>query len=64
MFPKEFINYSDKLYWVYKKIHSSKVKDGYSNDLKDFWRCDVVLKNSTDGVLLFLRSIDEVEVIK
>jgi len=61
MFPKEFVNYQDKLYWVYKKVKKHQVKDGSVSDLKDFWRCDVVVKskNQNDELLLFMREIEE-----
>jgi hypothetical protein len=61
MFPKEFVNYQDKLYWVYKKVKKHQVKEGSLSDLKDFWRCDVVVKskNQNDELLLFMREIEE-----
>ena len=61
MFPKEFVNYQDKLYWVYRKIKQHQVKEGSLSDLKDFWRCDVVVKskNQNDEPLLFMREIEE-----
>jgi hypothetical protein len=61
MFPKEFVNYQDKLYWVYKKVKQHQVKEGSVSDLKDFWRCDVVVKskNQNDELLLFMREIEE-----
>ena len=61
MFPKEFVNYQDKLYWVYRKIKQHQVKEGSVSDLKDFWRCDVVVKskNQNDELLLFMREIEE-----
>lgn len=61
MFPKEFVNYQDKLYWVYRKIKQHQVKGGSLSDLKDFWRCDVVVKskNQNDELLLFMREIEE-----
>ena len=61
MFPKEFVNYQDKLYWVYKKVKKHQVKEGSLSNLKDFWRCDVVVKskNQNDELLLFMREIEE-----
>ena len=61
MFPKEFVNYQDKLYWVYRKIKQHQVKEGSLSDLKDFWSCDVVVKskNQNDELLLFMREIEE-----
>jgi len=65
MFPKEFVNYQDKLYWVYRKIKQHQVKEGSLSDLKDFWRCDVVVKskNQNDELLLFMREIEEAIIV-
>lgn len=62
---KELVTYLDKLYWVYRKIKQDKIKEGYVNDLKEFWGCDVVVKhrNNTDDLLLFLKEIPELEII-
>ena len=61
MFPKEFVNYQDKLYWIYRKVKQSQIKEGSVTDLKDFWLCDVVVKsrNQNDELLLFLREIED-----
>ena len=61
MIPKEFVNYQDKLYWVYRKIKQHQVKEGSISDLKDFWRCDLVVKsrNQNDELLLFMREIED-----
>ena len=66
MLPKELVTYQDRLYYIYKKLKPEKVKDGYINDLKDFWRCDVVVRNriNNDDTLLFLREIPEAELVK
>jgi hypothetical protein len=66
MVPKDLVNYQEKLYFIYKKMKPHQVKDGYMNDLKDLWRCDVVVRNriNNDDTLLFLREIPEVEIIK
>jgi hypothetical protein len=66
MFPKELVNYQDKLYYIYKKMKPHQIKDGYINDVKEHWRCDVVVKNriNNDDTLLFLREIPEVEIVK
>jgi hypothetical protein len=66
MIPKEMLIYQDKLYYVYRKIKSSQVKDGYVNVLKDFWHCDIVVKNRNqqqDENLLFLREIEEATIV-
>ena len=61
MIPKEFVNYQDKLYWVYRKVKQHQVKEGSVSDLRDFWRCDVVVKsrNQNDELLLFMREIED-----
>ena len=64
MLSREFVNYQDKLYYIYKKMKPHQVKDGYMNDIKEHWRCDVVVKNriNNDDTLLFLREIPEAEI--
>jgi hypothetical protein len=61
MIPKEFVNYQDRLYWVYRKVKQHQVKEGSVSDLRDFWRCDVVVKsrNQNDELLLFMREIQD-----
>lgn len=62
---KELVNYQNKLYWVYRKIRQSQVKDGSISDLKEFWMCDMVVKsrNNDADVLLFMREIEEATVV-
>lgn len=66
MFPTEFINYQDKLYWVYRKVRHSQVKENRVSDLKDFWLCDIVIKNrdNNEGTLFFLREITNATIIE
>ena len=61
MLIKELVKYQDKLYWTYRKVKSSQIKEGRVNDLKEFWHCDVAVrnKNQNDDVILFLREISE-----
>jgi hypothetical protein len=65
MVPKEMVVYQNKLYYVYKKLRSSQIKEGYLNEVKEFWRCDVVVKNriQQDENLLFLREIEEATIV-
>lgn len=65
MINKELINYQDKLYWVYRKVKQSQVKQEYITDLKDYWLCDLVVRdrNSEDSKLLFLREISDAVVL-
>ena len=65
MINKELVNYQDKLYWVYRRIKHSQVKEGSVNELKDFWYCDMVVRNRNqqDDTLLFLREIEEAKIV-
>lgn len=65
MLNKELVNYQNKLYWVYRKVKSSQVKEGGVTDLKEFWMCDVAVrnKNQNDDLMLFLREIEEVKIV-
>jgi hypothetical protein len=64
MLPKEYVNYQNKLYWVYRKVKQHQVKEGSVSDLRDFWLCDVVVKsrNQNDELLLFMREIEDAKV--
>jgi hypothetical protein len=66
MLPREYINYQDKLYWVYRKVKHSQVKEGSLTDLKNFWMCDMVVRNrvNNDDTLLFMREIEEAKIVK
>ena len=66
MLSKELINYQDKLYYIYKKMKPHQIKDGYINDIREHYRCDVVVKNriNNEDTLLFLREIPEAEIVK
>ena len=66
MLPKEFVKYQDKLYSFFKKVKQSSIKEGYVNDVKDFWNCDVVVKSKTNDqdTLLFLKEIEEATIVR
>jgi hypothetical protein len=66
MFPKELVNYQDKLYSVYKKLKPHQIIDSSINDMKDLWRCDVVVrsKQNNDDTLFFLRLIEDAEIVR
>ena len=66
MIPKEFVTYQDKLYYIFKKMKPHQIKDGYVNEIKELWRCDVVVKSkyNNDDTFLFLREIPEAEIVK
>ena len=61
---RELVQYQNKLYYIYKKMRSDSIKDGYVNDVKEFWECDVVVKSRNDDTLLFLKLIEDAEVVK
>ena len=65
MLNKELVNYQDKLYWVYRKVKNSQVKEGSITVLKNFWMCDMVVRNriNNDDTLLFMREIEEAEIV-
>ena len=65
MLNKELVNYQDKLYWVYRKVKNSQVKEGSITDLRNFWMCDMVVRNriNNDDTLLFMREIGEAEIV-
>jgi hypothetical protein len=66
MLPKEYVNYQDKLYWVYRKVKHSQVKEGSLTDLKNFWMCDMVVRNrvNNDDTLLFMREIEDAKIVR
>jgi hypothetical protein len=66
MLPKEYVNYQYKLYWIYRKVKHSQVKEGSLTDLKNFWMCDMVVRNrvNNDDTLLFMREIEEAKIVK
>jgi hypothetical protein len=65
MLPREYVNYEDKLYWVYRKVNQSQVKEESVSDLRDFWMCDIVIrsKNQNNNTLLFMREIEEAIIV-
>lgn len=65
MLPREYINYQNKLYWVYRKVNQSQVKEDSVSDLKDFWMCDIVIrsKNQSNDTLLFMREIEDAKIV-
>ena len=65
MFAKEMITYQNRLFWIYRKINPELVKEDRVQDLKEFWHCDMVLKQKTNhnDVFIFLREIPEAEIV-
>jgi len=63
---KELLNYNNKLYWVYRKVKSTQIKQEYVSLVKDFWYCDIVIRGrykSEEEQLLFLREISEATIV-
>jgi len=62
----EMINYQDKLYYVYRRFSKNLIKEGFVNDVKELWHCDVVLKkkNEDDETLIFLVEIPDAVIIE
>lgn len=65
MLPKEYVTYQDKLYWIYRKVKQTHIKEGSVSDLKDFWMCEVAVKsrNNNDDYVLFLREIEDAKIV-
>jgi hypothetical protein len=61
----EIVNYQDKLYWVYRKIHKDNIKESHILDVRNAWHCDTVLKtkNQEEEMLLFLIEISDAIII-
>ena len=38
-------------YYIYKKMKPHQIKDGYINDIREHFRCDVVVKNRIKRLL-------------
>jgi hypothetical protein len=66
MFCKELVNYQNNLYWVYRKVKEHQVKPDNITLIRDYWGCDIVLKqnNTQEKYLLFLILIPEAEVLE
>jgi hypothetical protein len=63
--PIELVNYQDKLYGVYRRINKNRIKEGFINNVKEAWHCDIVLKNKSQDAetLMFLIEIPDAVVI-
>lgn len=63
---KELVNYQDKLYWIYRKVKPTQIKSEYVSDVKEFWKCDIVIRGkykSDEEHLLFLREISDAIIV-
>jgi hypothetical protein len=65
MLNKEYIDYNNKLYWVYRRVKENCVPEGEINNLRDYWLCDNVLRNKNQELtfLVFVREVSEAEII-
>lgn len=65
MLAKEFLKYQDRLFWVYRRVNAEHVVEDKVQDLKEFWFCDIVLKQKTpqSEVLIFLREVSEAVIV-
>ena len=65
MLNKEFVNFNNKLYTVYKKVKQSQVKEEQIQGAKEYWHCDVAVKqkNDNDEIIYFLREVIDAEIV-
>lgn len=63
--PIELVNYQDKLYRLYRRINKNRIKEGFINNVKEAWHCDIVLrnKNQEDETLMFLIEISDAVIV-
>lgn len=63
---KELLRYQDKLFWIYRKIKQEFINEQYVQELREFWMCDLILKQKTSQgeVFIFLREIPEATIIE
>lgn len=63
---KELVIYQEKLYWIYKKVKTNQIKENHLQDIKEFWGCDIIIRNlqNNSDTLLFLREIPDLEIIE
>jgi len=62
----EIVNYQDKLYYIYRRIDKNRIKEGFINEVKELWHCDIVLKNknNNDEQLMFLIEIPDAIIVE
>jgi hypothetical protein len=62
----EIVNYQDKLYSIYRRIDKNRIKEGFINEVKELWHCDIVLKNknNNDEQLMFLIEIPDAIIVE
>ncbi len=68
MLKKELLNYQDKLYFIERKMRESSIKPEFINDLKEYWECSMVLKQTNrqtnETYLFFLIEIEDAKVVE
>lgn len=68
MLNKELFNYQDKLYIIERKVKETQIKPEFINELKEYWGCDNVIKQTyrqtNESFYLFLIEIVEAEIIE
>ena len=62
IFGKEVVQYQNNLYYIYRKLKPGSVKEGRINDLKEFWMCDIALRQQE--TILFCRHIPNAEIVE
>jgi hypothetical protein len=62
----EIVTYQDKLYYVYRKFPKNRIREGFINEVKELWHCDMVLKkrNDDDETLIFLVEIPDAIIVE
>ena len=62
---KELLKYQDRLFWIYRKVKQELVVESNIQELREFWMCDMILKQKTPQgeVFLFLREIPEAIIV-
>jgi hypothetical protein len=59
------VTYQDRLFWIYRRVNPTQIQEDKVQELKEFWHCDMVLKQKTsqNEVYMFLREIPEAEIV-
>lgn len=63
----ETVTYQNKLYYIYRRFPKNQIKEGFINDVKELWHCDVVLKKRNGGddeTLIFLVEIPDAIIVE
>lgn len=65
LFNRETVKYQDKLYWVYRKLKQDQFKERFVQEIREYWGCDLVLKQKTPQgeVFLFIVEIPDLEIV-